>query len=297
MSLLLRALLRNWWETAGRFFTRNRYGRALALLSLPAALLTVALWESDHSPPIFDVQVHYNEDAWGVFSPKAILGTARKINVPWMAVSSTPNDGTFRLAGNDTVRVVPLFALYRNAADRDSWFENAALIPTLEVALATGRYRGVGEIHLYDGQVDTPVVRRLLALAAEHRLVLSTHSESHVVRQLFALNPGIRILWSHAGMTASPATIGEMLDRHSNLWAELSHRADVAPRGKLAPEWRELLLRHPGRFLLGSGTYSNEAWYQFRYSIARYRKWLQELPPEVAERIAYGNGLMLFAVQ
>ncbi len=283
MLLLLRALLRNWWETAGRFFTRNRYGRAFALLSLPVALLTVALWESDHSPPIFDVQVHYNEDAWGVFSPKAILGTARKLNIPWMAVSSMPNDGTFRLAGN--------------AADRDNWFENAAIIPMLEAALATGRYRGVGEVYLYDGQVDTPVVRRLLELTAEHRLVLSTRSESNVVRQLFALNPGIRILWAHAGVTASPAAIGEMLDRHSNLWAELSQRADVAPRGKLAPEWRELLLRHPGRFLLGSGTYSNESWYQFRYSIGRYRKWLQELPPEVAERIAYGNGLTLFAVQ
>lgn len=297
MLLLLRALLRSWLDTIGRFFTRNRYGRGFALLSLPAALLALALWEPARVPPIFDVQVHYNEEAWSVFSPKAILGTARKLNIPWMAVSSTPNDGTFRLAGNDAVRIVPLFALYRSAADRDNWFENAALIPTLEAALATGQYRGIGEFHLYDGQVDHPVVRRMVELAAEYKLVLNAHSDPNAVRQLFALNPGIRILWAHAGMTANPATIGEMLDRYPNLWAELSHRTDVASRGKLAPEWRELLLRHPGRFLLGSGTYSNEYWYQFRFNHARYRDWLEELPPEVAERIAYGNGLALFSVQ
>lgn len=297
MFLLLRALLRSGLEAVGRFFTRNRYGRALAFVSLPAALLTVALWEPERTPPIFDVQVHYNEDAWNVFSPKAILGTARKLNVPWMAVSSTPNDGTFRLDGNDAVRVIPLLVPYRSAADRDTWFENAAIVPMLEAALATGRYRGIGEFHLYDGQVDTPVVRRLVELAAEYKLVLSAHSDANAVRQLFALGPAVRILWAHAGMTTSPAAIGEMLDRYSNLWVELSHRTDVASRGSLAPEWRALLLRHPGRFLLGSGTYSNEYWYQFRFNHARYRGWLEDLPPEVTERIAYGNGLVLFGVQ
>lgn len=297
MLLWLRALLRGWLDSIGRFFTRNRYGRGFALLSLPAALLAVALWEPERTPPIFDVQVHYNEEAWSVFSPKAIIGTARKLNIPWMAVSSTPNDGTFRLNGNDAVRIIPLFAPYRSAADRDTWFQKDDIIPMMEAALATGRYRGIGEFHLYDGQVDNPVVRRMVELAAEYRLVLSAHSDPNAVRQLFALNPGIRILWGHAGMTTSPATIGEMLDRYSNLWAELSHRTDVAPRGNLTPEWRALLLRHSGRFLLGSGTYSNEYWYQFRFNHARYRDWLEDLPPEVAERIAYGNGLALFAVQ
>jgi hypothetical protein len=250
-----------------------------------------------YAPPIFDVQVHYNEDAWKAYSPKVILNTARKVNVPWMAVSSTPNDGTFRLGGNDSVRVVPLFAPYRSVADRDDWFRKAEIIPLLEAALASGRYRGIGEFHLYDGQVDTPVVRRLVALAAEHRLVLSAHSDPNAVRQLFALDPGVRILWAHAGMTANAATVEEMLGRYPNLWAELSHRTDVAPRGKLAPEWRELLLRYPGRFLLGSGTYSTEHWQQFRYGMMRYRDWLEELPPDVAERIAYLNGLELFALQ
>lgn len=297
MWALLRAFLGSGLASAGRFFTQHRYGRALTFVSLPAAVVALALWEPEYTPPIFDVQVHYNEDAWKAYSPKVILNTAKKVNVPWMAVSSTPNDGTFRLGGNEAVRVVPLFAPYRSAADRDDWFQKVEIIPLLEAALASGRYRGIGEFHLYDGQVDTPVVRRLVELAAEHRLVLSAHSDPNAVRQLFALDPGVRILWAHAGMTTNAATVEEMLGRYSNLWAELSHRTDVAPRGKLAPEWREMLLRYPRRFLLGSGTYSNEHWQQFRYGMVRYRDWLEDLPSDVAERIAYLNGLELFALQ
>lgn len=295
--MLLRALLRGWFEPVRKFFTQNRFGRALVFVSLPAVLVAVALWNPERTPPIFDAQVHYNEEAWGVYSPTTILNTAKKLNIPWMAVSSTPNDGTFRLDGQGAVRIVPLFVPYRSAGDRDDWFQKAEIIPMLEAALASGRYRGIGEFHLYDGQVDTTVVRRLVELAAEHRLVLSAHSDSNAIRQLFALDPRIRILWAHAGMTTSPATVGEMLGRYPRLWAELSHRTDVAPRGNLTPEWRELLLRHSDRFLLGSGTYSNEYWQQFRYNFIRYRDWLEDLPPVVAERIAYQNGLDLFAAQ
>ena len=295
--MLLRAMLQGWFEPLRRFFLHNRFGRALALLTLPLALLALALWEPDRLPPIFDAQVHYNEDAWMLVSPKAILGTARKYNVPQMLVSSTPNEGTFRLAERDPERVIPMFVPYGSSSERDTWFENHAMMQIMETELARGRYRGIGEFHLFDGQVETPVVRRMVQLAAEHRLVLSAHSDANAVRQLFTMNPAIRILWAHAGMTTTPATIGEMLGRYPNLWAELSHRTDVAPRGELAQEWRELLLRHPDRFLLGSGTYSNEYWHQFRITLDRYRDWLQTLPPEVAERIAYHNGAELFAAR
>lgn len=53
---------------------------------------------------------------------------------------------------------------------------------------------------------------------------------------------------------------------------------------------------HPDRFLLGSGTYSSKYWYQFRTYLSRYRGWLEDLPPELAEKIAYRNGLDLFGL-
>ncbi|MDH3514650.1 MAG: hypothetical protein OEM83_07265, partial [Gammaproteobacteria bacterium] len=59
----------------------------------------------------------------------------------------------------------------------------------------------------------------------------------------------------------------------------------------------EIMLRHPDRFLLGSGTYTSQYWYQFRYYHDRYRGWLKDLPYGVAERIAFRNGLELFELK
>ena len=69
-----------------------------------------------------------------------------------------------------------------------------------------------------------------------------------------------------------------------------------ASRGALQPAWRALMLQHPDRFLLGSGTYSTRYWYQVRTTVANYRRWLREFPDDVAERIAYRNGLELFGL-
>ena len=85
-----------------------------------------------------------------------------------------------------------------------------------------------------------------------------------------------------------------MLEDYPNLWVEISHRGDIAPNGELDPRWRKLMIRFAGRFLLGSGTYRDEHWYQFRYIHTTYRGWLKELPPDVSNMIAYQNGLSLF---
>jgi hypothetical protein len=76
---------------------------------------------------------------------------------------------------------------------------------------------------------------------------------------------------------------------------ELSHRADIAPDGKLAPEWRELFERYPDRFMLGSGTYNNDFWFRYGLILAQAREWLRQLRPALAERIAHENARDLFA--
>jgi hypothetical protein len=269
----------------------------VVFVSLPLALLFVALWKPAQEPPIFDAQVHYNEESWERVSVDAVIGTARDLNVPWLLVGSTPNEGTWRLQQADSQRVIPMLVPHRTREERETWFENHEVLSFIESETARGVYRGIGEFWLFDGQVDRPVVRRMVELAATRNLVLHARSDPNALAQLFALDPNLRILWAHAGIFTKPHAIGEMLDRYPRLWAELSHRADVAPNGTLAPEWRELFLRHPNRFLLGTGTYTAEYWYQFRFMLSRYRGWLKDLPHEVAERIAYRNGLELFALR
>jgi len=282
----------------GKFFTQNPTGRTLVFLSLPAALLVVALWDGDDKhPPIFDVQVHYNREAWRYFTPKAVINTLKELSVPYVLVSSTPNEGTFKLIKQDSKRVIPMFSPYRTREDRKTWFEDPEILAYMEREIRNWNYKGIGEFHLYDGQVDTPVIRGMVRLAMEYDMVLHAHSDPGAIEQLFALNPKIKILWAHAGMFTKPETVGRLLARYPTLWAELSHRLDVAPKGQVDPGWQTLLVSYPDRFMIGTGTYSNEFWYQFRYILKHHRSWLNQLPPDVSEKIRYRNAARLFIGQ
>ncbi|MDH5179655.1 MAG: hypothetical protein OEZ39_18180 [Gammaproteobacteria bacterium] len=283
-------------QLIGYTLTETRVGRILVFISLPAIFLYFYLQEPDHTPPIFDAQVHYNEESWRLVSVKAVINTAEQLNVPWLLVGSVPNEGTLRLYEADPERVIPMFIPQFSREDRESWFNNAAIQQYMEKELAGGLYRGVGEFFLFDGQLNTPVVKRMVALAVKHELVLHARSDPAAINQLFRMGPTVRILWAHGGMLTPPERISEMLDRHAALWVEISHRDVATAGGELKEKWRKVMLRHPDRFLLGSGTYNSSYWYQFRYYLGNYRGWLKSLPPSVAERIAYRNGLVLFSL-
>lgn len=290
------ATLKRWAGIMGYFFRQTLVGRTIVFLGLPLALLAVAFWKPAQEPPIFDAQVHYNRESWGHVSVEAILNTAKEKNVPWLLTGSLPNEGTQRLYRGDPDRVIPMMVPYRTREERETWFKDPQTLAYLQSEISLLPYRGIGEFFLFAGQADTPVVQGMVELARQRRLVLHARSDPSTIRQLFELGPDLRILWAHAGMFVSPGEVGELLGRYPRLWVEISHRGDVAPRGKLSPEWREVMLRYPDRFLLGSGTYTTEYWYQFRYSFDKYRKWLEDLPPGLAERIAFRNGLELFDI-
>jgi len=270
--------------------------RTLVFLSFPAALLIIAFWETSHEPPIFDAQVHYNRESWQKISPEAVINTARELNIPWLLVGSTPNEGTWKLEDTGNPRLIRMFIPQHTPEDRETWFSDEKIMNYMDQEVGRGVYAGIGEFFLFDGQVDTPVVRHMVTLASNRQLVLHARSDPAAIKQLFELGPRLRILWAHAGMFTKPETVGEMLNQYPNLWVEISHRVDVAPGGELDPDWRTLMLRFPNRFLLGSGTYRNEYWYQFRYNHTQYREWLMTLPQETREMIAYRNGLSLFSL-
>jgi hypothetical protein len=293
---LQRKLTRHYQRLA-HFFMGTRAGRILVFVSLPSILLIIALWKPHYAPPIFDAQVHYNEASWFRVSVEAVLNTAEELNVPWLLVGSTPNEGTWKLYERAPQQVIPMLVPGFSRADRDNWFNNEKISAYIENELKHRPYRGIGEFFLFDGQVDTPVVRHMVELAVARDLVLHARSDPNALHQLFALNYSLRIIWAHAGMFTQPDTIADLLERYPGLWVDISLRGDVAPDGELDPRWRELFLRYPERFLVGSGTYTNEYWYQFRYNLNRYRRWLKTLPPEIAERIAYRNGVQLFGLQ
>jgi len=117
-----------------------------------------------------------------------------------------------------------------------------------------------------------------------------------VVQALFDRKPDLKIIWAHAGMSDPAPVIGGMLDRHANLWAELSYRAhEILPGDRLDAEWEKLLIRHADRFVIGTDTWAVDRWQSYEGLIADHRAWLAKLPRDVAGKIAHKNAERLLA--
>ncbi len=252
---------------------------------------------SDEAPlPVFDTHVHYSQDAWSLVNPETVMELMEQAGVVRALVSSTPDEGTLMLHRQDASRIVPILRPYRSPSDMGDWFRSAEVLAYIEERLARHVYRGIGEFHLLErGAAKTDQVARLVQKAANRDLLLHVHSDDDAIHDLFAIEPKIRILWAHAGMSASPAVVGELLDRYPRLWTELSLRADdIAPGGLLDATWRALFLRHSDRFMIGTDTWSTFRWPSYVNLIDEHRAWLRQLPASVAEKIAHGNASRLF---
>jgi hypothetical protein len=248
--------------------------------------------------PIFDAHAHYNAEAIAAgYSTDRVFELWRKVNIRGALVNSRPNDGTVTLyqAKQHEVHIVPFLRPYVVQADRYTWFKDPAIYRLIETELQRGIYRGIGEFHLFGDDARSDLVKRIVDLAAARNLMLHAHSDAAAVDILCAHNPKVRIMWAHSGFTSPPEEIERYFERYPTLLGELSYRYDMVSGRKLTPAWRRLLIKYADRFVVGTDTWVNQRWEEVPQTIAFYRGWLAELPPEVAEKIAYRNGERLFA--
>jgi amidohydrolase family protein len=270
---------------------------AAALLSLAAALLLPAatLRAQSAELPIFDTHIHYSAPDWAEYPEARILGIIQQAGIKRALVSSTPDDGTIKLYQKDPQRIVPILRPYRTREDMGHWWQDPSVIPYLESRLALKVHKGIGEFHLYGGQVGTPVIKRLTEIVLREGIYLHAHSDEVAIVELFTLEPRLKVIWAHAGMSSGPQAVGALLDRYPTLWVDLALRnGDVAPGGTLDPAWRAVFLRHPDRFLAGTDTWVTSRWEALPGSVSEVRAYLKQLPPDVAEKIAYKNAERLF---
>lgn len=262
---------------------------------LLCVLMATGVSFADTALPVFDAHIHYNADAADGTAPEAVIRIFDRAGVTRALVSSTPNGGTRLLHEQYPDRIVPMLRPYRTDADRGGWFHDPAILAFVEQELKRGIYRGIGEFHLFSDQAQTGVIRRIVELAVQRNMLLHAHSDAGAIRELFAIDPRSKILWAHAGMASSPAQIAALLDRHATLWVELSGRnSDVAPGDRLDPAWRALFLQHPDRFLIGTDTWTSHRWQELATDMTTVRRWLAQLPREIAAKIAIGNAERVF---
>jgi hypothetical protein len=263
---------------------------------------------ADYAGPLFDAHLHYNVEAYEGPHPLAdVLARMQRNGVRAVVANSRPNDGTKTLAdaGVQTraagVTVVPFIRLYRNRADYDNWFRDETIYTMVQTEFARGTaagpYRGIGEFHLYDSaNANGPVAKKLMQFAQDKQLAVLAHVDDVAIDLLMAHAPNARLIWAHTGIGgATVQRVQALLAKYPQLMGELSYRPGLTcGDGTLCPEWRALILKHPDRFLIGSDTWVNQRWLYYDELMRGYRRWLGDLPLEVARRIAWDNGARLF---
>ena len=273
---------------------------------------------ADYSGPLFDAHLHYNDEAQGPHPLSDVLSRMKRNGVKAIVANSRPNDGTQALASATQqtreagVTVVPFIRLYRNRADYDSWFADESIFEMVKAefakSTAAGPYRGIGEFHLYNSaNANGAVAAKLMRFAEENQLAVLAHVDDAAIDSLMAHTPSkgqaARLIWAHTGIGGpSAARVDQLMARYPLLMGELSYRPglvcqDDKGSAKLCPEWRALMLKHPGRFMIGSDTWINQRWQYYDDLMKGYRAWLGDLPAEVAKRIAWDNGAALFGMR
>jgi hypothetical protein len=266
---------------------------------------------ADYSGPLFDAHLHYNEEAWngktGPHPLNDVLARMQRNGVKAILANSRPNDGTKALAEARAqtqaagVTVVPFIRLYRNRADYDNWFRDESIYAMVQAEFARGTaagpYRGIGEFHLYDSaNANGEVAKKLMQFAEKNQLAVLAHVDDAAIDLLLAHAPKARLIWAHTGIGgATVERVDALFTTYPLLMGELSYRPGLTCEGGLlCPEWRALLLKYPTRFMIGSDTWINQRWLQYDELMQGYRRWLGELPTEVARRIGWGNGAAVF---
>lgn len=265
------------------------------LLAAVVGLAGVTLAAADPSRPITDVHIHYSHDAWSVLPPPEAIKVLRQAGLKKAFVSSSSDDGTQMLYKAAPDLIVPVLRPYRSRGETGTWTKDASIIQHVEGRLKINTYAGIGEFHVFGADADTPVMRRMVELAKERRIFLHAHSDADAVERIFKQDPQARVLWAHSGFDQADK-VRAMLAKYKTLWADLAFRNDHAPSGRLDPTWKKLFLDFPDRFMVGTDTFTPERWHYVVEHASYSRKWLAELPAEVADNIAYRNAERLAAL-
>jgi predicted TIM-barrel fold metal-dependent hydrolase len=182
----------------------------------------------------------------------------------------------------------------------------------LDGLLATGRFKGAGEVHVHQASrkirraADAPPFRAVLDTCARHGVPLVIHDEltaetTAELERALAHNRKAIVILAHAG-GGKPRALAALLARHENLYLDVSGMhflrtpALATESGALDPAWKALLVEHADRILAGI-----DVWAPRLYAaemLDRLMRWtrrvLGELPADAAERIARGNAARLF---
>jgi predicted TIM-barrel fold metal-dependent hydrolase len=271
--------------------------------------------------PLADVHMHWKWSQKEVTSTAEAIAALRRQDIALAVVTGTPPELALELAEAAPDLVRPIVGIYRYTGHWSRWHRDPEVLVRTRELLATGRFHGIGEVHLIGGFVsawNTPVIDGLFRLGAEFDVPVLVHTEFSRPRYLLELcqaHPETRLLWAHAGAILPPHEVARVLADCPNVWVEFSARdpwryvaSPIADeQGRLLPAWRDLVLAQPDRFMIGSDPVwpveqldgwdqPDTGWQELGRFLDFHRSWLADLPAAVAEQIRLTNALALFRV-
>jgi predicted TIM-barrel fold metal-dependent hydrolase len=291
--------------------------RSQCLSLLLGAWLSAAVVADD--APIADIHLHWKWNQREVTSPQQAIATLREEQVGLAVVIGTPPELALELQELAPDIVVPIYGVYRVPGEWSTWYRDTGLLDRVREALDSGRYHGIGEIHMIGGFVSDwrkPLIAGLFEIAAEYGVPVLVHTEfsrADYTLGFCQAHPATRFLWAHSGSMLSPPEVERVLEGCPNVQAELSARDPWRHRrnrisdesGRLKPAWRDLILRHPDRFMVGSDPVwpverlnpwdeADTGWQELHRFLRFHRSWLNTMPEAVAQAIRWDNAQRFF---
>lgn len=242
-----------------------------------------------------------------------------------------------KLAAEYPGRFFPLVGMQKpSLTGAHKWHKPDAVIQAIlkrtEAKLATGRFRGIGEVIVRHfayssgrhAELENPIystfMHRLSKLATRFDVPIVFHmeGESLLIKDLSRLlreNPRTRYVWAHNCGRSKALVIRSMLENHPNLYCDLASMTNVGrsgygigwPRmeeytalieenGVLFAEMREVYETFPDRFMIGMDVAHAHGMNHRNYGrrSKRFRELLTQLKPQTAAAFAEHNAIKVF---
>jgi Amidohydrolase len=316
-----------------------------ALLLAAWAVCTDAVAGEPYRGPLIDAHNHFG----GSFDPETMVRAMRANGVRAMVVMARNYPGPAGkadLPGTDKMaldlaakfpgRFIPLVGMQRPMLTDADWSNPGhavnALLKDTEKKLASGRFRGIGELIVRHfaysrgrhAELNKPIysafTRAISRLALRFNVPVVVHMEGDPAlvkdfERLIGDYPKVIYVWAHnCGRSRAPV-IRRVLAEHPNLMCDLSGMMNFGKRtygagwprmesytalmevgGRFLPQMQAIYENFSDRFMIGTdiahAPVMNDAIYGGR--IQRFRTLLGTLNPDTAKQLAETNAVRIF---
>ena len=192
--------------------------------------------------PLFEAHIHFKEPAWGPYPLEVVVKLMDENAVAMGLVSShrtkelscygnTHRSGSNLNCGPTTGSPIPRIGRVPGTFDYLKW------------RLEKYPHVGISEFHLHQVPKDKMLFKKIAAEAIELDLYIHIYSGKAPVDFLFALEPRLKIIWAHAGMSEPADVVEAMMARYPKLYVDTSYRElDILNEdGTIDPDWRRVL--------------------------------------------------------